>query len=762
MSHSEPRDLPAPLPTDLARNLPLGDLLALGTQLHADITPTELLRELAETLRRVVPSPQVYVRLRNADTDDLEAVAFAGVPEQLQAHLQATSVAPAFYQSLLQPRFRISESFWIPADQNVACEPGIVAEAEHQVGAEVSPSQNMLLVPLRSRGERLLGVVYIVTPETAQAFAPGNIQVLEAFVRQAALALENVRLADRGARLLAKEQLLAELGRDVSSTLELEVILERTIARLNVAFQSGSIALLNATGELEIAAAVGGVPQATRAARIKPGEGIVGCVAQHGRPYFSNNRAAEKDERFIQDRIDVAVALGGHPAHASSYIAVPLLSGGRVIGTVQIGNSQRDAFSYEDVDLLEAIAAQISGPINSALLYQEAQRLAEQVQRRADQLAVLNTIARSATATLNMEHMLTEATEQIQHGFGYDHVELFLVDEGTKELIRYALAGRYSSAVLGYRQHISLGILGRCVRTRQTQRIDDVQVDPDYVPSDRPGIRSELCVPIVAGLRVLGLLNLESEVVAAFTDEDVSVLQTAADILAGAIENARLYHRSQEAAVLEERNRLARELHDSVTQQLFSMTLTSQAARAHLEKNPQRAAAQLERLQETASAALTEMRALIFQLRPQVLGDQSLVSALKQHVALLSRREGLRVELSATGDERLARGFEQTLYRIIQEALNNVVKHARASIVRVLLEFASDRIRVSVADNGQGFDVNAPPKLGERHLGLISMRERAAEVGGTLHLHSTPGEGTEVVVMVPRGSQSPVSALADY
>lgn len=214
--------------------------------------------------------------------------------------------------------------------------------------------------------------------------------------------------------------------------------------------------------------------------------------------------------------------------------------------------------------------------------------------------------------------------------------------------------------------------------------------------------------------------------------------------------------------MLEERNRLARELHDSVTQQLFSMTLTSQAARAHLEKNPQRAAAQLERLQETASAALTEMRALIFQLRPQVLGDQSLVSALKQHVALLSRREGLRVELSATGDERLARGFEQTLYRIIQEALNNVVKHARASIVRVLLEFASDRIRVSVADNGQGFDVNAPPKLGERHLGLISMRERAAEVGGTLHLHSTPGEGTEVVVMVPRGSQSPVSALADY
>lgn len=251
----------------------------------------------------------------------------------------------------------------------------------------------------------------------------------------------------------------------------------------------------------------------------------------------------------------------------------------------------------------------------------------------------------------------------------------------------------------------------------------------------------------------LGLLNLESEVVSAFTDEDVRVLQTAADILAGAIENARLYHRAQEAAVLEERNRLARELHDSVTQQLFSMTLTSQAARAHLEKNPQRAATQLERLQETASAALAEMRALIFQLRPPDLGDQGLVSALQQHIALLSRREGLRIELSATGDERLARGSEQTLYRIIQEALNNVVKHAQATVVRVVLDFSADHLQVRVVDDGQGFDVAAPPKRDSRHLGLISMRERAAEIGGVLQLHSAPGEGTTVVVTVPRMSQ---------
>jgi signal transduction histidine kinase len=292
------------------------------------------------------------------------------------------------------------------------------------------------------------------------------------------------------------------------------------------------------------------------------------------------------------------------------------------------------------------------------------------------------------------------------------------------------------------------------VRTGQTQRIDDVLLDAEYLAIDRPHMRSELCVPIVAGGRVLGLLNLETEAVAAFTNEDVHVLHTAADILAGATENARLYQRSQEAAVLEERNRLARELHDSVTQQLFSMTLTSQAARAHMEKNPQRAAAQLERLQETSAAALAEMRALIFQLRPPALSDQGLVTGLQQHIAALSRREGLHIELSASGDERLARGYEQALYRIVQEALNNVVKHAQATNVRVLLEFKPEQMQICVSDNGQGFDPHARQSGDGRHLGLISMRERAAEIGGSMELHSAPGQGTQVIVTVARTNNS--------
>jgi signal transduction histidine kinase len=202
--------------------------------------------------------------------------------------------------------------------------------------------------------------------------------------------------------------------------------------------------------------------------------------------------------------------------------------------------------------------------------------------------------------------------------------------------------------------------------------------------------------------------------------------------------------------VLEERSRLARDLHDSISQQLFSMTLTAQAARVQLEKNPTRTAAQLERLQETAAAALAEMRALIFQLRPPGLSEQGLVAALQQHVAALSRREGLTMNLVISGDERYARGVEQAIYRIVQEALNNVVKHAGACFVTVALDVGAEAITLRVVDDGAGFDLNVIEATSGRHLGLISMRERAAELGGELELHSSPGSGTEVVVVVPR------------
>ena len=718
-------------PNKRPRNAPLDDLLAIGSQLRPDSTPASLLREVAEAIRHVTNSPLVYIRMRNHD-DALAAGASAGLSAELWERLRQTTVAPSFYHELFQPARRISESFVIPANSATTIDPALI---DGEFG-----DLSTLLVPIRGRGERLLGVISVATAETLDQT---EVIVIETMARQAALAIENVILAERSARLLAKEQLLVELGRDVSATLDLQTILLRTVARLEAAFGGGSLALLNAEQQLEVVA-VAAADKVWLGQQAPPGEGMAGWAVRQGQALFIND--LQREPRF--DR------LLADPPELSNYrawIIAPLRSGGQIIGTLNVGAAEAHSFSFEDVDLLEAIAAQIGGPIAGARLYQESQRLAAQVQQRADQLTVLNTIARTAAATLDQEQMLPEIATQIHAGFGYAQVDLFLLDEESNELVLAAANGFYGNRIIGYRQHINLGVLGRALRTSQSQIITNVNEDPDYLRTTaRPDTRSEICVPIEAGGRMLGLLNAESPEIAAFRDEDRAMLETIADILAGSLENLRLYRRAQTAAVLEERNRLARELHDSVSQQLFSMTLTAQAARAQLTRNPDRAAVQLERLQETATAALAEMRALILQLRPPALRDQGLVAALQQHAAILARREGLRIELSVTGDERMARGVEQPLFRIVQEALNNVIKHAHASNVSIGLEFASERLRVRISDDGRGFDATSTTALGVRHLGLIGMRERAAEIGGMMELQSIPGEGTEVLVTIPR------------
>jgi signal transduction histidine kinase len=728
------------LTADLARSLPLGDLLALGTQLRADVTPEALLQEVADAIYRVLGYPQVYIRLRDADTDELDACAFAGVPDEMAAQLRANPTAPAFYQALFQPQYRLSESYLIPAGQSVERE---LHGGNGAAKRRRKRDRGVLLVPLRGRGDRLAGAIYVEPPDTADALELPNIQILEAIARQSALALENARLAARSARLLSKEQLLAELGRDVSNTLDLDTILTRTVERLEVAFQGGSIALLNDQNELEIVASVGRIDDDARRVRLKIGQGICGWVVERGIPFLSNDTQNET-------RVTPAARDIGTNRLIRSYIAVPLRTGGRVLGSLNVESDQPNAFTYEDVDLLEAVATQIGGPIASTRLYQEAQLLAEQVKRRNEHLTVLNAVARMAVSTLDVDRMLAAVVEQIQQGFGYDHVELYTVDEDAEVLKLAARAGSFLPNPIGYCQPLMQGLLGRAYRTGRTVRVDDVLNDAEHLVEGETETRSEVCVPIVASGRVLAVLNLESHHVGAFTHEGVAVLETAADVLASAIENARLYQRAQEAAVLEERSRLARDLHDSVSQQLFSMTLTAQAARVQIEKNPARTAAQLERLQETAAAALAEMRALIFQLRPPGLSEQGLIAALQQHVAALGRREGLTVQLEVSGEERYARGVEQAIYRIMQEALNNVVKHAGACNVAIALDLQPNQTTLRVADDGAGFDLAVLEPSNGRHLGLISMRERAAEIGGSLELHSCPGQGTEVVVVVPR------------
>ena len=196
-------------------------------------------------------------------------------------------------------------------------------------------------------------------------------------------------------------------------------------------------------------------------------------------------------------------------------------------------------------------------------------------------------------------------------------------------------------------------------------------------------------------------------------------------------------------AVARERNRLARELHNSVTQTVFSMNLTTQSALLLLERDPQQARSQLERLSQLAQSALSEMQLLITELRPEQATEGGLVSALRRYLMDSRLPESLSVSLEAEGDGPLAHAEEQGLFRIAQEALNNIVKHAQASHAQVRLHLA-EPYWMEIEDQGQGFDLQQAHNSGR--VGLNSMHERAAEIGWGLQIITSPGAGTRIRV----------------
>jgi signal transduction histidine kinase len=205
-------------------------------------------------------------------------------------------------------------------------------------------------------------------------------------------------------------------------------------------------------------------------------------------------------------------------------------------------------------------------------------------------------------------------------------------------------------------------------------------------------------------------------------------------------------------ATAQERNRLARELHDSVTQTIFSMTLSAESARILLERDPSQAAVQLDRMRELAQSALAEMRSLISHLRPKTVAEEGLIPALRRHATERQRQDGLKVVLHLEGleseEERLPPETEEALFRIVQEALNNVVKHAQTDRAEVRLCPGDETISLVIEDAGVGFD---PDRVGSAtsHMGLTSMRERVRAVGGRLTIESQSGEGTCIEVEIP-------------
>jgi signal transduction histidine kinase len=305
------------------------------------------------------------------------------------------------------------------------------------------------------------------------------------------------------------------------------------------------------------------------------------------------------------------------------------------------------------------------------------------------------------------------------------------------------------------RQH---GILAAMLHEARPQRLADVRKDPRFGgwPGAHPDLADFLGLPVRDGDDVIGALFLANKNCpkpqggCGFTEEDEELLGILAQHAAIALTNARLYERSRELTIAEERSRLAHELHDAVSQKLFSLRLTAQAAAALVDRDPERAKGELQQVTALAAEAADELRAAVVELRSAALEDDGLVATLRTQIQVLDRAHTARVTFTSHGVRALPSAQEEALLRVAQEALHNALRHSGADHVDVTLDRIGGGAVLRVTDDGCGFDPRTVRRSG-RHLGLVSMRDRASGVGGSLTVESLPGKGTTIEMEVPGG-----------
>lgn len=398
--------------------------------------------------------------------------------------------------------------------------------------------------------------------------------------------------------------------------------------------------------------------------------------------------------------------------------------------------------------------------------------------REAARLRAVLEVGRKVTRILDLDRLLAESVRLIQQTFDFELVSIFLRDQHDPDYFFNSHQSRRADSTIapcGARSHISKGMVGWVFRHEQHRLANDVSRDPYYYFSTEE-TKAELDLPLKINDQVVGVLDIESSALNAFDPQDVPFLEILADQIAIAIENARLTARAREAAIAEERNRLARDLHDDTIQALIGVTRQLDLLRCDLTDEfidtnvegcgeevplPPTIERRLDRLQDSLDRTIQGLRLLSRELQPQLLKDLGLAAALDALTSDVRRTSNLNIEVELTEAVNLLRADQQLeVYRIAQEAMSNIVKHASATLVIINVDVQEGRILLNIRDDGKGFEVpDDLTNLARRGgMGVLSMRQRACSVGGYLNIKSKLGQGTMLSLEMPVASLVTVTA----
>lgn len=367
-------------------------------------------------------------------------------------------------------------------------------------------------------------------------------------------------------------------------------------------------------------------------------------------------------------------------------------------------------------------------------------------EQRALTEALRDTVA-TISSTLDLNKVLDQILETVGRVTPYDGANVLFIESDLVHVVRqrgYVEKGQEKEWLNQRIPITKLAVLQQMMDLGKPVAIPDTATSSMWIGF--PGlewIHSNVIAPIRLKDKVLGFLSLDSATPGFFTQIHAERLQTFADQAAIAIQNARLYDRAKRAAILAERNRLANELHDTISQTLWSISLITERLPSIWEINREEGQRSLTTLYQLAQSALAEMRSLLLELRPSELADAKLGDLIRQLAAIIASRTGLIFLVKVETQDPLPPDVQVILYRVIQEALNNIVLHASATHVEIYFSSRSGCVELAIQDNGRGFD---PAHIALGHLGLSIMNDRIQSIGGTIEMISQKGDGTLIKV----------------
>jgi signal transduction histidine kinase len=526
----------------------------------------------------------------------------------------------------------------------------------------------------------------------------------------------------------------------VSSELSLDAVLQRiveAVASLTGA-EYAALGVINPSRQGLERFVVTGIDDATREAigDLPRGRGILGVLIRDATPLRLEDLSA--DPRSV----------GFPPNHPPmrTFLGVPILLRGIAYGNLYLTDKAGgDAFTEEDQELVQLLAGQAAVAIENARLYESATRWLEQLESLTD---VGNALSTEIELPKLLQLVVTRLRELIDA-----RVVFIARPQPDGAALIETVAGEGADQFAGTKLDPVRSKTARVLERRRSERVDSLLDDPevDQATARRLGARTGMWVPLIVRDRAIGVLVAQDkeEPDARFTDEDLRIAEAFAERAALAIDLSERVARDALRRVVAgqelERQRLARELHDETGQALTSILLGLKAIEEA--GNGQDVRQSLHELRELVVGTLQDVRRLAVELRPKALDDFGLVAALQRLAETFAEQTGIRVHVEAAlGDARLAGETETAVYRIVQEALTNVIKHAQAETVSVVLTRKGDRVVAVIEDDGLGFD---PADTRDERLGLLGMRERIALVDGQLSVESRPGEGTTIAVEVP-------------